>query len=42
MNKVIAIGLVAGVLVAFLGYTGPGRHVLNSLGFASACNGQGC
>ena len=38
----IVIGVVVAVLVAwFVGYTAPGHRLLNSLGFATACDG-GC
>jgi hypothetical protein len=42
MKKIIAVAVVAIVAAGFLGFTSPGHRVLNSLGFATACNSAGC
>ena len=42
MRKIIALAVVAVVAAGFLGFTSPGHHLLNTLGFATACNGSNC
>jgi hypothetical protein len=42
MKKIIALAVVAIVAAGFLGFTSSGRRVLNSLGFATACNTGNC
>ena len=42
MKKIIALAVVAVVATGFLGFTSPGHRVLNSLGFAAACQNGGC
>ena len=42
MKKIIAALTVVVVAAAFLAFTMPGHRVLNALGFATACEGNGC
>ena len=42
MKKIITALAVVVVAAAFLAFTTPGHSVLNSLGFATACDGNGC
>ena len=42
MKKIVAALAVVVVAVSFLAFTTPGHRVLNTLGFATACDGSGC
>jgi hypothetical protein len=43
MKTLFALIVLAAVAAGFLGFTAPGHHVLNALGFATAdCGGSGC
>lgn len=43
MRTIIALAVLAVVVAGFLGFTSPGHHVLNMLGFATAdCSGANC
>lgn len=43
MRTIIALAVLAVIAAGFLGFTGPGHHVLNMLGFATAdCSSGQC
>ena len=42
MKKFIALAAVAIVAAGFLGFTAPGHHLLNTLGFATAYDPPSC
>lgn len=42
MKKLMTALVVVAAVTAFLTFTTPGHRVLNSLGFATACEGNNC
>ena len=38
MKQIVVLALVAVFATGFLGFTTPGHRVLNTLGFATACD----
>jgi hypothetical protein len=42
MKKILLAVIVAAAVAAFLTFTAPGQHVLNALGFATACPDNNC